>query len=131
MNKASLDLTLLVIEFTQKELKKVREETVETKASIIASYSELTSTNNWNCCTLLWQNSSKVYNRRRYVNSAETHLTTKKTESIPGLITTASFQDPYVKDPSRFENRLCTLLHLMAIVKWIFYQITHARQKII
>lgn len=42
MNKASLDLTLLVVEFTQRELKKVREEIEETKASIIASHSEVT-----------------------------------------------------------------------------------------
>ncbi len=41
MNKVSLDPTLLVIEFTQKELKKVREEIEETKASIIASHSEV------------------------------------------------------------------------------------------
>ncbi|KAI7802501.1 putative zonadhesin-like [Triplophysa rosa] len=41
MNKASLDLTLLVIEFTQKELKKVREEIEETNASIIASHSDV------------------------------------------------------------------------------------------
>lgn len=41
MNKASLDLTLLVVEFTQKELKKVREEIEETKASITASHGEV------------------------------------------------------------------------------------------
>lgn len=42
MNKASLDLTLLVIEFTQKELTKVRVDLEETKASIVASHSEVT-----------------------------------------------------------------------------------------
>ncbi len=40
MNKASLDLILLVVEYTQKELNKIKEEIAETRASIVSSYSE-------------------------------------------------------------------------------------------
>ncbi|XP_063074030.1 uncharacterized protein LOC134464529 [Engraulis encrasicolus] len=40
MNKASLDLTLLVVEFTQKELLKIKDNIEDVKASIVESHDE-------------------------------------------------------------------------------------------